>query len=228
MSKKTFIKKVYPAAKAAMKKYDILASLTIAQAILESAWGRSKLTRKANNLFGIKADSSWKGKKVVMKTGEQRKNGRRYVVNAAFRKYENWADSIEDHGRFLSAERYSKVRGERDYRKACRAIKEAGYATDINYDKLLVSIIERNKLYNYDRLVPEYEYPGYEMKYAPHKEDENVRRIKRRLMELGYRYMNDDGKFGKGTRRAVKKFQKKNGLKADGIVGEKTWNKLFK
>lgn len=129
----------------------VLPSLTIAQAILESGWGRSGLTVRANALFGIKATKSWKGKVYSANTKECY-NGIDFVDEVAvFRAYDSWEDSVADHTKFLcDNKRYKAVIGETDYKKACKAIKAAGYATDPGYAEKLIQLIEKYKLYEYD------------------------------------------------------------------------------
>lgn len=122
----------------------ILPSLTIAQAILESGWGKTGLAIKGNNLFGIKG--KYNGSYITMPTKEYI-NGRWVTVNAAFRKYPSWYESIKDHSTFLRVNpRYHKVIGEKDYKKACTEIWRAGYATDPTYPQKLIKIIEGNDL----------------------------------------------------------------------------------
>lgn len=149
---KNFIKKVGALASADMKKSGVLASLTVAQAILESAWGKSELATGGNALFGIKATKSWKGK-VYCKDTKECYDGVNLVTvnNATFRAYDSWEESVEDHSAFLKAnKRYKEVIGETDYKKACEAIKAAGYATDPDYVEKLVKLIEGYKLTEYD------------------------------------------------------------------------------
>lgn len=129
----------------------ILPSLTIAQAILESGWGNSGLTVKANALFGIKAGKGWNGKVYSCKTQECYDGVNFTNETACFRAYGSWAESIADHGAFLCGlPRYRKVIGERDYKAACRAIHEAGYATDPTYADKLIRMIEQYDLTAYD------------------------------------------------------------------------------
>ena len=128
-----------------MKKYKIPASIILAQACLESADGRSTLATKANNHFGIKCHSSWKGKTY------RRNDDRR---NECFRKYPTIEDSYKDHSEFLkNGKRYSKLFSLplRDYRKWAKGLKEAGYATDPHYAEVLIKIIEDYQLYRYDK-----------------------------------------------------------------------------
>jgi peptidoglycan hydrolase-like protein with peptidoglycan-binding domain len=130
-------------------EYRILPSLTIAQAILESGWGSSQLAQRAKNLFGIKAFSNWRGERITLPTTEW-DNGKMTVINADFRAYDSFNDSIEDHNKLLTSSRYKPVRGCSDYKEACRKIYKCGYATDPVYPEKLIEIIEENKLYELD------------------------------------------------------------------------------
>ena len=148
---KAFIERVGALAAADMQKSGVLASLTIAQAILESGWGKSGLTVKANALFGIKAGTSWKGRVYSAKTQECYDGVNFTTVTALFRAYDSWEESVADHSALLTgAARYKAVIGERDYKTTCRAIKAAGYATDPQYADKLIRLIESYGLTAYD------------------------------------------------------------------------------
>ena len=130
--------------------------MTIAQAILESDWGRSKLAVQGNNLFGIKGN--YKGNSITVETKEYI-NGKWITVDAQFAKYPDQETSVEEHGVFFSStkwreDNYSHVFGETDYKKAVRAIlppkAKSGYATDNNYDTKIINIIEQYNLSQYD------------------------------------------------------------------------------
>lgn len=109
---KAFIERVGALAAADMQKSGVLASLTIAQAILESGWGKSGLTVKANALFGIKAGTSWKGRVYSTKTQECYDGVNFTTVTALFRAYDSWEESVEDHSALLTgAARYKAVVG---------------------------------------------------------------------------------------------------------------------
>jgi peptidoglycan hydrolase-like protein with peptidoglycan-binding domain len=149
MDKKIFIDKVKEGAIEGQRLYNILPSLTIAQAILESGWGASQLAVKAKNLFGIKAFASWTGKRITFPTTEWY-DGRKQVVNAEFRSYDSFDESIQDHNKLLNNNRYNAVSKAKDYRAACRKIFNCGYATDPAYPEKLIKIIEENKLYEFD------------------------------------------------------------------------------
>ncbi|MDI9476431.1 MAG: glycoside hydrolase family 73 protein [Bacillota bacterium] len=147
MHRQEFINKLKNHAIKGWHQYKILPSLTIAQAILETGWGKSSL---GNNLFGIKADSSWTGKKQLATTNEY-VNGEKITIQAWFRDYNTIYESLEDRYRFLQAKRYAKVVGEINYKTACMEIWKAGYATDPQYPAKLIQIIEQNNLQGIDR-----------------------------------------------------------------------------
>ena len=148
-----FIATVAPAAQDTYKKDKIFPSVTLAQAMLESGEGTSSLTKQANNLFGIKA-FSWPGKTINMPTRENY-NGKNVVIMGKFRAYNNWGESIEDHGNFLvSNSIYAKhgVFSATNYATQARALQSAGYATDPNYANELIGLIEEYGLNKYDNV----------------------------------------------------------------------------
>ena len=138
-------------------KEGVLPSITAAQAILESGWGSSELAKAPNNnLFGIKDSEDWHGVIVTVPTQEYL-NGDYITVNAAFRKYASWNDSVVDHAKFFTStewrkDNYRKVVNETDYRIAAQELKNAGYATDPNYPGKLIRLIEAYKLYEWDAM----------------------------------------------------------------------------
>lgn len=149
---RSFIETVGFMATADMKTSRILASLTIAQAILESNWGNSGLTVKANALFGIKAGSSWRGKVYSAQTQECYDGAKFTTITALFRAYGSWNESVADHSALLTGlSIYKAVIGEMDYKKACQSIYAAGYATDPSYPSKLINIIELYDLAQYDK-----------------------------------------------------------------------------
>ena len=149
-TQKDFIAKVGALATLDMKASGVLASLTVAQAILESGWGTSALATQANALFGIKADSRWSGKTYAKQTKEF-VDGKEITITANFRAYDSWEHSLSDHSAFLIAgARYAAVIGETDYKTACTAIHAAGYATDPGYAGKLINLIETYGLTDFD------------------------------------------------------------------------------
>jgi len=149
MDKRQFINSIKAGALKGFREYRILPSLTIAQAILESGWGSSQLAQRAKNLFGIKAFSNWRGDRITLPTTEWY-NGQEQTINADFRAYGSFNESIEDHNNLLANARYKQVRGCSDYKEACRKIYECGYATDPAYPEKLKKVIEENSLYEFD------------------------------------------------------------------------------
>ncbi len=154
-NKMNFILDVSEEAKKSYKEYNILPSVTIAQAILESGWGESALSSEHNNLFGIKADDRWNGKKVNMKTKENHED----VIQGYFRAYQNYEESIKDHGKFLSENNRYRDKGifdKKTYEGQTQALEDAGYATAKNedgelvYADLLTNVIKNNNLMLYD------------------------------------------------------------------------------
>ncbi|MBL6657543.1 MAG: glucosaminidase domain-containing protein [Flavobacteriales bacterium] len=127
-----------------MKKYNIPASITLAQAILESADGNSELAKKSNNHFGIKCHSNWDGEKVFHDDDKS---------DECFRAYNNVEESFEDHSKFLLKDRYSDLfkLDIDDYKSWAKGLKKAGYATNPDYAKHLIRIIEDNNLSRFDK-----------------------------------------------------------------------------
>lgn len=165
LSEADAIKKVGALFTADQKKSGILASVSLAQFILESGYGKSELAQNANNIFGMKcslsgntwSDSSWDGKsKYTKKTQEQNLDGSMVTITADFRKYPCIEDSIADHSAYLLGAmngkklRYDGLKGCMDYKKAVQIIKDGGYATSLSCVGKLISIIEKWKLTEYD------------------------------------------------------------------------------
>lgn len=130
-------------AQSEMKLYNIPASITLAQGILESGSGKGRLSVKANNHFGIKCHD-WTGKRIYH---DDDKKGE------CFRKYKEAKTSFRDHSLFLTQrKRYAKLFDLKpgDYKSWAKGLKSAGYATDKKYPQKLISLIERYELYKFD------------------------------------------------------------------------------
>ena len=230
---KQFLDKLKPYAIKDMRETGILASLTAAQGFIESRKGNSGLTQKANNLFGIKG--FYNGQSVKMETTEYY-NGVATRVMADFRKYPSWQESVNDHsGLFNRLARYRNLRGERNYIKACNYVQADGYATSPVYATTLLTKINQFKLYEWDAealgtvvekqpvlTAAEY-YPT--LKRGSH--NDYVYHWQKYLNSTGYFCGNEDSIFGKNTELAVKQWQMAHGLVADGIIGKKTWDKVY-
>lgn len=126
-------------------KYKIPASITLAQGLLESAAGTSRLATKANNHFGIKAHSGWNGPYILADDDRPREK---------FRKYKSVRESYEDHSVFLKKPRYERLFTYRitDYKSWAKGLKACGYATSPTYANNLIKIIEMYSLHQFDKI----------------------------------------------------------------------------
>ena len=149
-----FIAAVGAAARNSRRTTGVPASVSVAQAILESDWGRSRLTRQGNNLFGIKAlgGSSGPAGVVTLATWEHVAE-EDVVVQAAFKAYFTLEQSIDDHARFFVRNRRYRaaLAVGNDPRAFADAIQDAGYATDPNYASKLIALMDRYDLYRFDQ-----------------------------------------------------------------------------
>ena len=130
-----------------MRRYGIPASITLAQGIIESAEGKSMLSRTANNHFGVKGEFNGQ----FVRADDDKPNEK-------FKKYDNVGQSYEDHSKVLMAARYQKYVGNLspdDYKGWAAGIKSGGYATAKNYVSTIVNVIEANNLQKYDQMVME-------------------------------------------------------------------------
>ena len=230
----SFLKKLKPYVLKDMRETKILASLTAAQAFIESSKGNSQLTRDAANLFGIKG--KYNGQSVRMWTTEYY-NGVAKRVLADFRKYPSWQESIDDHSSlFNRLARYKNLRGETNYVKACNNVQKDGYATSPTYSTTLLEKINMFKLYEWDAEVlgkkvnEQVVLPASE--YYPTlnrgSRGDYVLNWQKYLNQNGFFCGKEDGKFGPNTEIAVKEYQMSRGLAVDGIIGPKTWASVGK
>lgn len=127
-------------------------AIVTAQAILESRYGESGLSRKANNLFGIKASKTWKGEVFNVETTEYDKDEKQYKIVAGFCKYPNWKASLEDYAmrietRSWYADAAANCKDHLAYLKGiCPRNGEPGWATDPQYSNKILSLVNRYKL----------------------------------------------------------------------------------
>jgi flagellum-specific peptidoglycan hydrolase FlgJ len=143
MTNSEFVKKHFNDAYESAKNSGIFLETLLGQSILETSSGKSLLSSKYNNYFGIKADKSWKGRSVNMKTGEVI-DGKSVTINSNFRVYDSFKESADDYIRFLKTNpRYVKagVFNAKNYQEQIQAIKNAGYATGTNYVNSVVNIV---------------------------------------------------------------------------------------
>ena len=130
-----------------MNKYNIPASITLAQGILESGSGESRLALEANNHFGIKCHENWNGESII---ADDDKEGE------CFRKYPRSSDSYRDHSLFLTERsRYSFLflLNTNNYKGWARGLKKAGYATNPEYATLLIDLIKKYDLSRFDKML---------------------------------------------------------------------------
>lgn len=161
MTTEEYIRKYKDWAIENMKFKKVPASITLAQGILESGSGNSSLATSANNHFGIKCHKGWNGATFYMDDD---------APNECFRKYKTVLESYNDHADFLSGrERYQGLFALEitDYKGWANGLKAAGYATNPKYASLLIDLIEKYKLYEYDKLALQPDYLNED------KKDEN-------------------------------------------------------
>jgi flagellum-specific peptidoglycan hydrolase FlgJ len=128
----------------------LCASVALAQAAIESGWGESGLTKRANNFGGIKAGSTWKGKVLVLPTREFI-NGKNITVQAAFRAFDSPADYFKKRVEFLRGlPRYRRLFASDDFVAEAHLFQACGYATDPQYGQTLVRVVNQYKLTKYD------------------------------------------------------------------------------
>lgn len=140
-----YIKKYRKIAIKEMRIYGVPASITLAQGILESGNGKSRLAKKGRNHFGIKCTSDWNGR--TIREDDDKKD-------ECFRRYRKAKHSYRDHSEFLATKkRYAFLfeYDKKDYKAWANGLKKAGYATNPNYPSLLINLIEKYDLDRYDK-----------------------------------------------------------------------------
>ncbi|HEX8697518.1 MAG TPA: glucosaminidase domain-containing protein [Myxococcaceae bacterium] len=235
-----FLDRIAAEAIKSQRNTGVPASVTMAQALLESDRGRSGLSKNANNFFGIKGTGP--AGSVTLPTQEVY-NGRTVTVNAKFRKYDSPSQSFDDHGKFLlKNSRYKPAFNHTgDGKQFAREIHKAGYATDPKYSDKLIKIMNEYGLERFDKIArsgqqvgtdkPATQFPAFDGKYTPApsldqvKPNQNlkighegpaVELVQKQLHKLGYLSDADmksgNGKFGPKTRAAVDQFQRDHKL----------------
>ena len=138
-----------------VKKYAYLYGIEvhspiIAQAILESGWGKSSLASKYHNYFGLKCGGAWKGKSVNMATQEEYTVGVMTDIRDNFRVFDSMEDGVKGYFDFINYSRYANLKGVKDPEEYCRRIKADGYATSSKYVDSLLRVIRDNNLTRFD------------------------------------------------------------------------------
>ena len=151
MDKETFIQKVAEKVSKYAPLYGIsVHSPIIAQAIIESGWGKSGLASKYHNYFGLKCGSSWKGKSVNMTTKEEYKVGTITNIRDNFRVFDDFDDGIRGYFEFINTSRYANLKGVKNPEEYVRRLKADGYATSSKYVDNIMRVIRDNKLTRFD------------------------------------------------------------------------------
>ena len=112
----------------------------LAQAILESAWGKSQLAKKYNNFFGMKTGRSWKGEKAELSTKEEI-NGKLVTIKGSFRAYPDIESGVAGYFDFIKSKRYANLKEASNYVDYATKLKEDGWATSSGYTKSLINIV---------------------------------------------------------------------------------------
>lgn len=159
---KAYIERFAPLAIKEMRRVGIPASITLAQAVVESNAGQSKLAQKSNNHFGIKCKSYWTGLTVQYKDDDFDAKGK--LIESCFRAYGDIESSFRDHSDFLKgSDKYSELftLDKSDYKAWAVGLMSSGYATDKTYALKLITVIEDFQLYRFDTYqVGEFDLPA--------------------------------------------------------------------
>jgi hypothetical protein len=210
------------------------ASFTLAQAMIESGRGQSKLTQQALNFFGIKGEGP--AGHVILSTREENAKGESFFIDAAFAKFHTAAECFARHGQIFLKPRYAPAMAVKaDARAFARQVQACGYATAHDYADTLIKVIDKFDLTRFDKIA------GGQASSAPttttttaarpilslDSSGQAVRDLQNALVKLGLMKASDvDGEFGDNTKSAVEAFQKSKGLEADGVCGADTWKAL--
>ena len=151
MTNREFVEQIAKCVKKYAYVYGIeVHSPIIAQAILESGWGKSGLASKYHNYFGLKCGSSWKGKSVNMATKEEYKVGTLTNIRDNFRVYDSMEAGVKGYFDFINTSRYANLKGVKSPEEYVRRIKADGYATSSKYVDNIMRVIRDNKLTRFD------------------------------------------------------------------------------
>ena len=152
MTKQEFIDSIAKYVRKYAKQYGICVhSPIIAQAILESGWGQSKLAAQYHNYFGLKCGTKWTGKSVNMATKEEYKPGVLTDIRDNFRVFDSMKDGVKGYFEFIQLERYHNLRGITDPKKYFETIIKDGYATSSTYVENCMALLDQYKLTQYDK-----------------------------------------------------------------------------
>lgn len=247
MGAESFIEKIAYYVQQYGPQYDIrVVSPIIAQACIESAFGKSKLSAQYHNYFGLTCGTGWTGRSVSMKTWEEYTPGVKTDITQNFRVYDSMAAGVKGYFEFLQYPRYKNLKGVTDPQRYLELIKKDGYATASNYVSANMAIIQQYGLTKYDTekvdepaaAAPEparIEKPVYTCTVCEVQlgdTGKSVALMQKCLRGLGYTGSNGkpisiDAVAGSNTIYALRAFQRAAGLTPDGVCGEKSWKILL-
>lgn len=151
MTNSEFIEQIAKCVKKYAYVYGIeVHSPIIAQAILESGWGKSSLSSKYHNYFGLKCGSAWKGKSINMATKEEYKVGTLTNIRDNFRVYDSMEAGVKGYFDFINTSRYANLKGVKSPEEYVKRIKADGYVTSSKYVDNIMRVIRDNKLTRFD------------------------------------------------------------------------------
>ena len=205
MTNSEFIKQIATYVKKYAYVYGIeVCSPIIAQAILESCWGKSSLASKYHNYFGLKCGSAWNGKSVNMATKEEYRVGTLTNIRDNFRVYDSMDAGVKGYFDFINTSRYANLKGVKSPEEYVKRIKADGYATSSKYVDSLLRIIRVNNLTRFDTDKPIKDEPKKENGGDMRKDELTGRLLsgKEIIDILAMRVINGD--YGDGQERKDK------------------------
>lgn len=224
---KAFIREIAPLiqAEAKARGYQIC-SAVIAQACIESNYGKSLLSAKYHNYFGLKCGKAWKGASVNMKTKEEYVPGNLVSIRDNFRCYSDMPEGVAGYYSFIGTKRYENLKTATTALEYLQRIKADGYATSSTYVSTNMGVVNKYDLTKYDQYLvgPDQSgnpYPAPTELLRHGSNGEQVKWLQWELSKQGYGLV-IDGIFGSATEAAVRLFQNEHQLICDGIVGSKT------
>lgn len=223
-----FIEKFAPLmqAQARARGYKII-STALAQTIIEGNWGKSILARDYHNHWGLKCGSSWKGKAVRLSTKEEYTAGTLTNIKDYFRAYSTDEEGVKGYYDFINTKRYANLKTAETYQQYAQYLKADGYATSSTYVNTLINTVNKFNLYGYDFVETVSTFTGRPILSRGFAYSEYNLELQQLLNLKGNYHLDEDGYFGRDTRKAVLDYQDKHHLKVDGIVGSETWKSLL-
>ena len=144
---KEFIIAIYKAGQQNGRAYNICPIAVTAQAVLESNWGKSSLSSKHHNYFGLKTGKTWHGKSVKLKTKEEYQKGKLVTIYAEFRCYPDLESGVKGYYEFTNTKRYANLKNIKDPYTYVSLIKQDGYATSTKYVTNVMKVVDTIKNY---------------------------------------------------------------------------------